>query len=444
MSVRVPKKSKQRKNLPRHAQNQGIEMLREAIRPDEGKIPAFIFASPEIYQWELERIFMKCWLFVAHETEVRNKGDYVTRSMGEDPVIVVRADDGRVRVFLNVCRHRGMRVCQAELGNSSNFCCPYHGFTYKNSGELIGMPFEQDAFGNTLDKSQLGLIQARVESYQGLIFATWDQQVGPLQDCLGDMRWYLDLVVGRAEMEVVGPPQKWELAANWKLAAENFMSDAYHTAHTHASIGELGLVPSLSFAKAGYHIYSGNGNGLGLGTGMPGSPDILAPELFPVFERTLSKEQYLLLKQMRNLHGTVFPNLSFLVSALTLDGSPISHTTLRQWQPKGPGKMEISSWFLVEKEALDQWKERSRQAYIISFGSSGMFEQDDTENWSSISENCRGVMASRTLSFFYQMGLERSTSASFSGPGQVYDGKFCEANARAFYRHWLELMLVNT
>lgn len=418
-----------------------IRLLKETVRPDAGTIPPYVLTHPEVYKLELEKIFGKTWLYVAHESEIPAKGDYVTRRMGEQSVIVARGEDNSVRVMLNMCRHRGMQVCRSDLGNSSHFRCPYHGFTYKNTGECIGVPFQKDAYGDALDKADLGLVPARVDTYKGLIFSTWNWEAPSLSDYLGDMKWYLDLVAGRSNMVIVGPPHRWEVATTWKLPAENFMSDAYHTSHTHASIAKVGLAPGLDFAKLGYHIHAGNGHGLGLGG--PGDPPIFAQELLPEFERNLSPEQFQVLKQMKNCHGNVFPNLSFLISLVLFKGKPVSLTTLRQWQPKGPGKIEAFSWFLVEADAPEEWRELSRQAYIHTFGTSGTFEQDDTENWTDISANTAGLAAlniADKFPFDYTMGMQNKPITTFPGPGEVYDGKYSEANARAFYRRWLELI----
>jgi phenylpropionate dioxygenase-like ring-hydroxylating dioxygenase large terminal subunit len=414
--------------------------LAERVRPEDGQIPAFIFSSPEVYQLELERIFARNWLFVAHDGEVPEPGDYVTRRMGEDPVIVVRGEDNEIRVFLNVCRHRGMRLCRADLGNTSHFRCPYHGFTYDNGGHLVGVPFHKEAYGERLDKEQLSLLQARCERYAGLVFATWADAGPSLEQYLGDMRWYLDLLLKRAKMEVVGPPQRWTVDTNWKLPADNFASDAYHTATTHASIAAIGLAPSIGFGKDGYQIRAGNGHGLGLGIG-PGP--VVPPEVLALYERHLSSEQIDVWRRMQNLHATVFPNLSILMSSATgPQGRRVIHTTVRQWQPLGPDRLEILSWLVVESEADPQWKEMCRRAYILTFGTSGIFEQDDTENWSNITANVRGAIARETLNFNYTMGIgSEEPVTGFEGPGRALGTKFQEANARAFYRRWLDLLL---
>jgi phenylpropionate dioxygenase-like ring-hydroxylating dioxygenase large terminal subunit len=413
--------------------------LKASVRPAEGAVPAFIFGDPDVYRMEVEKVFDRCWLFVAHESEVPNAGDYVTRYMGEQSVIVVRGEDGVVRVLLNMCRHRGMRVCRSDENNASHFRCPYHGFTYKNTGELIGVPAQKEAYGDALDKSRLGLVEVRSGAYAGLVFATFDEEAASLGDYLGDIRWYLDLLVGRAPMEVAGSPHRWEMPCNWKLPSENFAGDAYHTLHTHASIAKVGLVPSTKFAKDGYHVYAGNGHGCGIG--MPAAKPIFAEEMLPVFEETLSADQMDILKETKNLHATVFPNVSFLISAMSLDGRLVSHTDLRVWVPKGPDKIVIYSWCLVEKDAPESWKELSRQGYVLTFGPSGMFEQDDSENWMDITRNSASSTVARRFAFEYTQGMGRARAQNFPGPGEVYEGKFSEANSRAFYEHWLGLML---
>jgi phenylpropionate dioxygenase-like ring-hydroxylating dioxygenase large terminal subunit len=411
--------------------------LRRDVDLAAGRLPAYIFSDPAVYQRELTAIFGRCWICVGHVSEVPEPGDYVTRYMGADPVVLVRSEDGQVRVILNVCQHRGMRVCRSEMGNSSHFRCPYHGWTYRNDGRLTGVPFESQAYGDRLDRSSIQLKEARVAQYGGLVFATWDTDAASLDDYLGDARWYLDFYVRRAEMEVFGPPQRWEIPSNWKIPAENFASDAYHTGHLHASIFRLGLVPSTSFAESGYHVHAGHGHGLGMG--LPSTQSIFDPQVLPLFEQRLSPEQFGLLRQVKNMHCTIFPNLSFLISSANLEGQIVSHTLMKLWTPKAPGRIEVLSFGLVEQAASPEWKARSRQHYVLTFGPSGIFEQDDSETWMDITRNT-GAPAARDQSFLYLQGFGRTPAADFPGPGEAYASKYSENNARAFYSRWLELM----
>jgi phenylpropionate dioxygenase-like ring-hydroxylating dioxygenase large terminal subunit len=414
-----------------------LSRLHRDVDLDAGRLPAYVFSDPEVYERELEAIFARCWQCVGHASEVPEPGDYVTRYLGTDPIVVVRSEDGTVRVLLNVCRHRGMRICRSDLGNAAHFRCPYHGWTYRNDGQLTGVPYQQLAYGDTLDRTSIQLRQARVAEYYGLIFATWNAAAPPLDEYLGAARWYIDFYVRRADMEVFGPPQRWEMSSNWKIPAENFASDAYHTGHLHASIARLGLVPTARFAESGYHVSAGNGHGIGIG--LPSDENIFEPGLIQVFEQRLTPEQFGVLKQVKNMHCTIFPNLSFLISSARLGGKLISHTNMKVWLPKGPRRMEVMSWGLVEKDAPADWKARSSQHYVLTFGPSGIFDQDDSETWIDITRNT-ATPAARDLQLYYVQGFGRSPAVDFAGPGEVYASKYNENNARQFYRRWLELM----
>ena len=422
------------------------DRLRETVQPEVGQIPMFVYSDPDVYRLELERVFARSWLFVAHESELRAAGDFVVREMGEESVIVGRGDDETVRVFLNSCRHRGMRLACEDYGSVDMWRCPYHGFTYGSKGEFlgtfIGAPYERIAYPGGLDRDALHLIEARVDTYNGLIFATWDKDRESLDEFLGDVRWYLDLLFARTEMEVVGVPQKWVLPAGWKLPAENFCADAYHTATAHSFLAKLGMVDSVAFGRDGYHVDPGHGHGLGVGV-HGDAESYYPPELQGEYAAHLSPEQLAMLSRVKNLHGNVFPNMSFLQpNFIVMDGRRVSGIMLRIWQPAGPGRVQVYSWHLVERNAPDWWKRLGRRMYVQTFGTSGMFDQDDTENWEAQTRNATASLVRRDeVMLHYQMGLDAEPLADFPGPGNVYDGKFSEAAGRTFYRTWLDYML---
>ena len=128
---------------------------------EQGLIDPRIYTDTHLYERELDRIFSRSWLLLGHESHVPKPGDYLATYMGEDPVILVRQKDASLRVFLNQCRHRSMRICRADAGNARAFTCSYHGWAYDISGKLVNVPFESQGYG-VLDKEKWSPLQARI------------------------------------------------------------------------------------------------------------------------------------------------------------------------------------------------------------------------------------------------------------------------------------------
>src|SRR5260370_40286033 len=124
-----------------------------------GQVSREIFVNEEIYREELERLFARVWLFVGHESQIPDPGDYFVSGMGEESVILCRDRAGRVHVFLNSCRHRGMKVCRYDEGNTPVFTAPYHGWSYGTDGTLVVIPYVHHAYHQKLDRSQEELVE---------------------------------------------------------------------------------------------------------------------------------------------------------------------------------------------------------------------------------------------------------------------------------------------
>ncbi len=440
------------------AGGQRVDELLEQMREDIeiGLVPAEVFNDPSVHDRELRQVFGRCWVYIGHETEIPNPGDYHVRRIGEDPFIFVRDESGQVRVLLNSCRHRGSVICRVEAGNTSHFRCPYHAWTYKNDGSLVGVPARQHGY-RQLDLSEWGLIApAQVDSYHGLVFATLDPQAPPLADYLGKFRWYLDMQLALTEggMEVIGEPHRWHVGADWKSGAENFTGDSSHTQMTHRSLLETGIAEEAAAGRPGkahgLHINECDGHAISMRVLTSGEEPYLGypKEVQALFEAGGLSEAQLDLVRRGVVHdGTVFPNLSFIHFSAKEDVErpATAFLSLRTWQPRGPGRMEVWSWVLAPREASAEFKRAAYRAAMSSFSPSGSFEQDDAVVWSGVARTAGTVVAElRGLKLNYQMGMPGMGTAEplhdWPGPGTAWPSNAGESGLRTFHRRWLEQM----
>lgn len=426
----------------------------------QGMIPAHIYNDKEIFELEKERLFSRSWLFVAHESEVPEAGDYVVRRVLEDSFIISRDEKGQVRALFNMCLHRGMQVCRAEMGNASHFRCPYHGWSYRNDGRIVGLPFHKEAYGGEegfKKKGQTLLPAPSLATYNGLIFISMDPDAEPLEDFLGDFKFYLDYYTKQSAdgIELRGP-QRWRVKANWKIGAENFAGDMYHTPQTHTSVVEIGLFrePKAEKRKDGSTYWAGNGGGTTYKLPEGTLEDRLRYVGYPDEMIARMKDQWT--QQQLDVVGkdgfmvsaaSLFPNMSFVHNWPRVEEDSdevLPFISIRVWQPISENETEVLSWFAVDKNAPEEYKALSYKAYLMCFGSGGMFEQDDVENWVSLTTTAAGSMARRLL-LNSRMGMldngqnvvEQLTSEQYSGPGSTRIG-YSEYNQREMLIRWAE------
>jgi phenylpropionate dioxygenase-like ring-hydroxylating dioxygenase large terminal subunit len=217
-----------------HAPNGAID-YKTLVQDD--RIHASLYTDPQVFDDEMERIFRRGWVFVGHASEITGPGDFVTRRVGTEPVIMVRGKDGGVGVLVNRCMHRGTMVCPADRGSARAFTCPYHGWTYDISGELLGVPYPGGYAA--FDKSAHGLTRApRVSSYRGFVFASLSAEGISLAEHLGSATRLIDRscdLSPAGEIELIAGWVKHRCPANWKALPEND-SDGYHLGFVHRAL----------------------------------------------------------------------------------------------------------------------------------------------------------------------------------------------------------------
>ncbi|MFV0373858.1 aromatic ring-hydroxylating oxygenase subunit alpha [Microbacterium sp.] len=401
-----------------------------------GLVDRAVFTDRRLYEQEQARVFATSWLFLGHVEQLQKPGDFFTTYMGEDPVIVAKDKGGRIRAYLNSCRHRGARVLRADYGATRAFTCTYHGWSYDLEGKLISVPNEAGYTNADWDRSEWGLLEvAQLDTVLGLIFATWNPDAPPLEEQLGDMKWYMEAFLDRDSegTTVVGGITKWVLKGNWKLAAEQFGTDWYHVNMSHASalmvMSPTGKGPKADIVNTpGRQFSDERGNG----TGFPTHPKSRF-DAQPVHEyydyAALSERlgEARVHGPLTTGHATVFPNFSYL----PVNGS------IRVWHPKGPDEMEVWAWTVLDKSMPEDVRNAQRLYNLRTFGPSGIFEQDDGENWSEIQAISHG-WRTNTVPLNYQMGLDTERQDGVH-PGSTSD-LYSDAAGRRFYQRWADLM----
>lgn len=342
------------------------------------------FLDPAVLSREHESIFSRCWIYVGHESEVAQPGDFVTRTVVGHPLIFLRDIDRETRVFFNTCPHQGSMVCRVPRGHANTLQCFFHGWTYDTKGQLVGGP-SPDAYGGSFDFAAHSLSgPPRVETYRGFIFMNLDSLAEPLVDYLGETKSYIDLVVDASPngMRITPGTHRYSTRANWKMLVMN-SADGYHVATTHATyfqyLRDAGIDLSARRMGARIDLQQGHsaaefrgGWGRPVAQWAPNFPVALKDEIDVSWQDLVSRygeeRATRIAKIDRNLY--IFPNL------VILDHSAV---TIRTFYPVSPGFMEVTSWSLAPVGESVEMSSARLENYLTFWGPAGFATPDDIE-----------------------------------------------------------------
>ncbi len=386
------------------------------------------YTSPEILELERERVFDRSWIYVGHESEVCNPGDFQSRDVAGRPVILIRDSDGELRVLINSCTHRGAQVCREAEGNAKTFQCFYHAWTYNNRGDLVGVP-DAGGYGPAFDKQEMGLKSPpRITNYRGLIFLSFDPNIEEFVTYVANAKEQLDLIIDQSEagMEVVGGTHLYSSHANWKMLVENSL-ESYHVAPLHKSYIDYLRVVGNDVSQApvrGFGKDLGNGNAVEEYEGNWGRPRLrwdlrwgeeakreIEANCRRLTERFGAERALRIAEWNRNV--LIYPNLMI---------NDIMGITIRTFYPITPDYMEVRAWSMAPADEGPAWRARRLDNFLTFLGPGGLSTPDDNEAM----ESCqRGFRAAREVEWSdLSRGIVRES--------QAVD----EEQLRSFWRKW--------
>ncbi len=359
-----------------------------------------IFTDEETFELEMRHIFEGNWIYLAHESQVANPGDYFTTSIGRQPVVITRDKDGELHCLINACAHRGAMLCRRKTDNRPTLTCPFHGWTFRNDGTLLKVKDPDDAgYPDTFDKDGSHNLTkvARFDSYRGFLFGSINADVATLDEHLGDATKVIDMLVDQSPdgLEVLRGSSTYTFDGNWKVQAENG-ADGYHVSATHwnyaATTSRRGTGESKNSTKAldaggwgksggGYWSYP-NGH-LCLWTWAAN------PEDRPLWDkRDELKEQFgdakgeFMVKGSRNL--CLYPNV-YVMDQFS--------TQIRHFRPIAPDQTEVTIYCIAPKGESDAARSHRIRQYEDFFNASGMATPDDLEEFRSCQLTFRATAA---------------------------------------------------
>jgi benzoate/toluate 1,2-dioxygenase subunit alpha len=365
-------------------------MIIDDPKTGDYKYKRAIFTDEALFDLEMKHIWEGNWVFLAHESQISEVNDYFTGYIGRQPIFITRNKQGELNAFLNACSHRGSMLCRYKKGNKATFTCPFHGWTFNNSGKLLKVKDPIDAGYpeqfNCEGSHDLVKI-AHFESYKGFLFGSLNPDSMPLMEHLGETTKMIDIITDQSPqgIEVLKGASSYIYEGNWKLQAENG-ADGYHVSAVHwnyvattnrrktgESKTDIKAMDGSKWAKQAGGFYGFENGHMMLWTAWAD------PTNRPAFAKYEAwKEQFgeakatWMVGNLRNL--CLYPNV-FLMDQFS--------TQIRMWRPISVDQTEVTIYcFAPIGEPAETRAHRIRQ-YEDFFNASGMATPDDLEEFRS-------------------------------------------------------------
>lgn len=397
------------------------------------RVHGSLYTDPSIFAEELAKIWYRTWVFVGHESEVAQPNDYVRKKLGPQDVIMTRDGEGQIHLLLNRCAHRGNQVCDDAKGNSGTFRCPYHGWTFRNTGELIGFPFFKGYGGRKLDLA-MGRVP-RVDSYGGFVFGSFAADGPSLVEHLGDAAGEIDRLTRlspEGKVELTAGWLQHTSRANWKLLAEN-ETDGYHPQFVHGSIfGVTGSAIGPLYSDSSTAVTRDLGNGHSENDLRPefrkfgepmrwfGTTESRVPDYVAAIRAKHGAEAERILIEGAP-HVMIFPNL-FIAEIQVFNIQPVSVGECTQYSTA------------VQLAGAPELNRRMVSQCVGSVGPAGMLLADDTEMYE---RNQQGLAALTPEWLDVRRGIHRET---VDEKGHLVGSATDETGMRGFWSHYKNLM----
>jgi benzoate/toluate 1,2-dioxygenase alpha subunit len=345
-----------------------------------------IFTDAGFFELEMKHLFEGNWVYLAHESQIPNKNDYFTTWMGRQPIFITRGKDNELNAFVNACSHRGAMLCRYKRGSKSTFTCPFHGWTFSNSGKLLKVKDPEGAgYPEQFHKEGSHDLKkvARFESYRGFLFGSLNPDAKPLAEHLSEATKIIDIMVDQAPdgLEVLRGSSSYIYDGNWKLQAENG-ADGYHVSSVHwnyiattsrrnAESDDIKAtdVSKMSKQKGGYYSFENGHLVVWSRWANPTNRPIYAHLNELAARHGRAKAQWMV-ETLRNL--CLYPNL-YLMDQMS--------SQLRVTRPLAVDKTEVTIYCIAPKNEPAGERARRIRQYEDFFNASGMATPDDLEEF---------------------------------------------------------------